>query len=391
MTENNFCAQPWIGIHAWPDGSVFPCCMYNSKVPLGNLNQNTIEEIFSNVETTKLRQELLDNQQPLGCKRCYELEESGMTTLRQSTNLNKSYIPIINHIKENKVLTTLETKSIDIRFSNICNFKCRTCGPELSHKWGAEIPLLKNQPDPGIIQIPREKFWNFYERALETVEEITFAGGEALMQEEHYATLNKLIELKKFDIKIYYTTNLSILKYKQYDLFETWKKFNNVEIYASLDDSGPRGEYLRKGTDWSKIEENRIKLLELPNVKFSITPTISLFNVWHFPDFQQDWVSRGLLDINAVRLNILTWPVRHQANILKNKDVVINKWYEHINWLRQHGLRDISQYMSVIEFLNKTHEHRDSIIEDFYKVNNRVDAIRSESLFDTFPELKDQL
>ena len=389
--SDNFCALPWIGIHAWPDGSVFPCCMYNSKVPLGNLNHHTVEEILHNDEVTKLRQELLDNRQPLGCKRCYELEESGVTTLRQSTNINNIYADDINKIKTERTVKLLNTKFIDIRFSNICNFKCRTCGPELSHKWGAEMPAIKGTPDPGIIQIPREKFWEFYERALETVEEITFAGGEALMQEEHYATLNKLVEIGRTNIKIRYTTNLSTLKYKQYDLFETWKQFSDIELYASLDDSGLRAEYLRKGTDWDKIEENRLRLKDLSGIKFFITPTISLFNVWHFPDFQQDWINRGLLDINATRLNILTWPPRHQANLLKNKDVVIEKWNAHIEWLKQQGVHDANQYQSVIEFLSKSHDNRAALIEDFYTVNNKVDLVRDEKLFEVFPELKDQL
>ena len=96
--SNNFCSLPWVGIHAWPDGSVFPCCMYNSKVPIGNLNQHNIEEILNNEEITKLRQELLDGKQPLGCKRCYELEESGIRTLRQSTNQNEAYILSLIHI-----------------------------------------------------------------------------------------------------------------------------------------------------------------------------------------------------------------------------------------------------------------------------------------------------
>lgn len=388
--SDNFCSMPWLGIHAWPDGSVFPCCMYNSKVPLGNLNNHTVEEILHNEEVTKLREELLANKQPLGCKRCYELEASGVTTLRQSTNNNKLYTQDINKIKTEQTVKFLTTKFIDIRFSNICNFKCRTCGPELSHKWGAEMPLIKGIPDPGIIQIPREKFWEFYESALETVEEITFAGGEALMQEEHYAALDRLIALGRTDVKIYYTTNLSTLKYKQYDLFEMWKKFSNLEIYASLDDSGERAEYLRKGTDWGSIEENRAKLKEL-NVKFFITPTISLFNVWHFPDFQRDWIERNLLDVNSTRINILTWPLRHQANILKNKEVVINKWVEHINWLRKRGLRDTSQYHSVIDFLSKNHDNRLELIDDFYMVNNKVDEVRREQLFEVFPELREQL
>jgi hypothetical protein len=43
MDKTNFCLQPWIGIHAWPDGSVFPCCMYDSNKPLGNINTKILK------------------------------------------------------------------------------------------------------------------------------------------------------------------------------------------------------------------------------------------------------------------------------------------------------------------------------------------------------------
>jgi hypothetical protein len=271
--------------------------------------------------------------------------------------------------------------------------KCRTCGPELSSKWGAEMPILKHQPDPGVIQIPRDQFWEFYERALETAEEIVFAGGEALMQEEHYAALNKLIELGKFNVKILYTTNLSTLKYKQLDLFELWSKFNNIEIYASLDAMEERAEYIRKGTEWHKIVENRIKIMQLKKIKFSITPTISLFNIWHFPDFHKNWVEQGLLEINAVRLNILTWPLRYQANVLKNKIPVIKKWQDHIEWIKQsttdQGL--INQFQSVIQFLETGHDNQEVVIKDFHIVTNKIDEIRNEKLLEVFPELQGQL
>ena len=390
---NNFCLQPWIGIHAWPDGSVFPCCMYNSKTPLGNLNKEKITDLVNNEYYQKLRLEMIEGKSPLGCQRCYQLESSGVQTLRQSTN--QSYGYLTDDIIKEKKLTMSDVKYVDIRFSNICNMKCRTCGPELSSKWGAEMPILKHQPDPGVIQIPKDQFWDFYERALETAEEIIFAGGEALMQEEHYAALNKLIELGKFNVKILYTTNLSTLKYKQTDLFELWSKFNRIEIYASLDAMEERAEYLRKGTEWSKIIENRIKIMQLKKVKFSITPTISLFNVWHFPDFHKNWVDNGLLDIGAVRLNILTWPPRYQANVLKDKKPIIEKWKSHINWIKQ--VRDdsnlINQFQSVINFLETDHDHDNQqyLIKDFHIVTDKIDEIRNEKLLEVFPELRDQL
>jgi len=395
MSKDNFCLQPWIGIHAWPDGSVFPCCMYESSKPLGNINQEDIQDLVNNENYKKLRHQLLNNEKPEGCKRCYNLEEFGIQTLRQTTSLY--FGKYKTDIVQKKQDTMSDVKYLDIRFSNICNFKCRTCGPELSSKWGAEIPLLKNEPDPGIIQIPREKFWKYYEQALETAEDIVFAGGEALMQEEHYAALTKLIEMGKFDVKLMYTTNLSTLKYKQIDLFDIWSKFNNVQIYASLDASYERGEYLRKGTVWKNIVENRKKIQLLPGVKFYITPTISIFNVWHFPDFYKEWVLGGLLNPTNIRLNILTQPPRQQANVLENKTVIIDKWNELIKWVEEYINNPkyskvvVEQFESVINFLATEPDNKLNLTQVFGFVNQKVDDIRHEEFYEIFPELRDHL
>jgi hypothetical protein len=76
-----------------------------------------------------------------------------------------------------------------------------------------------------------------------------------------------------------------------------------------LDCNGSRAEYSRHGTEWNVIESNRQELLEkLPNVYFELTPTISLYNVWNWPDFHMDWVEKGYVDIENCRLNMLTGP-----------------------------------------------------------------------------------
>lgn len=397
--KDNFCLQPWIGIHAWPDGRVYPCCMYSFNEPLGNLNEEPIEQLVNNDNFKKLRQQLLNNEQPTGCRRCYELEETGSHTLRQTTTTHR-FRNLVGPIKKNQTLESQDIKYLDVRFSNVCNFKCRTCGPELSSKWGADIAIIKNIPDTGVISIPREQFWNFYEKALETAEEIVFAGGEALMQDEHYAALNKLIELNKTDVALFYTTNLSTLKYKQIDLFELWKKFENIKIYASLDAMGPRAEYIRHGTDWNKIVENRKKLLELPNIDFNITPTISLFNAWHFPDFHRHWIEEGYLNPHNVRINILTHPLTQQANLLRNKEIVIEKWENHIKWLEKiidfgpynyktfNSNYYFQQFYSVINFLKTEPDDREFLEAKFRLVNKPIDNIRKERLTDVFPEFQ---
>lgn len=393
--NSSFCLQPWVGIHAWPDGSVFPCCMYDTSKPLGNINDENIQDLVTNKNYITLRQQLVNGEKPQGCNRCYSLESSGVETLRITTN--SRYPDKQNEIISSKDTSMQEVKYLDIRFSNICNFKCRTCGPELSSKWGQEIPFITGEKDPGVIQIPRSKFWEYYEQALETADEIVFAGGEALMQEEHYAALQKLIQLEKFDVTLFYTTNLSTLKYKDVDLFEIWSKFSNVKIYASLDASGSRAEYLRKGTVWNNIVANRKKIKQLSGCQFYITPTISIFNVWHFPDFYKDWVEKDLLDPANIRLNILTHPPRQQANILFNKELIIKRWQDLIIWIQNKNLEKeiatqiIKQFENVISFLKTEPDSQYKLLEKFLYVNQPVDELRLENVFSVFPELKNHI
>ena len=40
-----FCMMPWIHTHVWPSGKAFPCCMSDSTVEYGNLNDNSLAEI----------------------------------------------------------------------------------------------------------------------------------------------------------------------------------------------------------------------------------------------------------------------------------------------------------------------------------------------------------
>ena len=38
------CILPWIHMHPWPDGRVFTCCLSEHDTPVGNLNEQSLEE-----------------------------------------------------------------------------------------------------------------------------------------------------------------------------------------------------------------------------------------------------------------------------------------------------------------------------------------------------------
>jgi hypothetical protein len=83
--------------------------------------------------------------------------------------------------------------------------------------------------------------------------------------------LEFLISKGKTDVTIDYNTNLSILKYKNYDLELLWKKFKNVNLWVSCDGYGNTGEYIRKELNWDEFNNNILPYRD--NLMISIEET----------------------------------------------------------------------------------------------------------------------
>jgi aminoglycoside phosphotransferase family enzyme len=136
-----------------------------------------------------------------------------------------------------------------------------------------------------------------------------------------------------------------------------------------------------------------------PTIYFEITPTISIFNVWHFPDFHLDWIKRGLLEINSLRLNILTDSVYLQIKNLPktSKILLIGKYQKYleqiIDMARQRDepyFKVQEGYESVIANLRKSVPSKKAQMQISMFIFNakRIDNLRKESLFQAIPELK---
>ena len=390
-----FCMMPWVHTHIWPNGNAFPCCMSDSDIVYGNLNDNSLEEIWNNEKYKKLRKNMLNEKESLECTRCYEMEKSNIWTLRKNTN--KYYISHWDRVETTQDDGTVEEVNMgymDIRVSNICNFRCRTCGPELSSAWYEDHSKLYGQPpeNPKMMNIANnEKFWNDLQPLLLTVEEACWAGGEPIITEEHYKILDFWIENKMKDVRLRYTTNFSNLYFKNKSILDYWNSFNDVRIAASLDAMGDRGELIRAGTEWDVIEENRKQMIkECPDVYFEITPTVSIMNVYHLPDFHKDWVDRGLLEPNNIRVNILTYPDYYRIQIIPKEErkKFIDKYNEHIKWIDDNFGNGVAKdgFMSILNFLEQ--KNYENLIPDFINRNTPLDELRGESLFEVCPELE---
>lgn len=397
-SSRRFCIYPWIHLHAYPTGEAWPCCHAEMSVgPVGNCKHNTLAEIANSEGMRQLRRDMLAERENPYCTRCYEQEESGFFSGRQSANKHHGH-----NIRE--ILTTQEDGTQDpmamtywdIRFSNLCNLKCRSCGHIFSSNWYQDQARLagpewrqQNQP---LNYAGRHELdmWEQLEPHLDYVEQIYFAGGEPLLMEEHYRILEELVRREKFDVRLIYNTNFTQTYLKNRSVFEYWRQFRSVAVGASLDASGDRAEYIRKGTDWQQVVENRREMMRVcPKVDFYISPTLSIMNAWHLPDFHRGWVDLGLIRPQDLNVNILQDPRHYRIDVATEpyKKKLEQRFQDHLAWLRpQDSLqRATVGFESAIKFMwaqDNTH-----LLDQFWVRTRQLDSIRGERVLSLLPEL----
>ena len=397
MDSQTFCMYPWIHLHAYPTGDAYPCCMSDMKYPLGNTRKNTIEEIWNQAPMRQVRKNMLNNKEVEACARCYEQESSGFFSGRLSANKHHGHlIDRVDDTDDTGQLNQFKLTYWDIRFSNLCNLKCRSCGHIFSSQWyqdqvkiaGPEWKLHNTVLN--YAGRTETDMWEQLEPHLDYVEQIYFAGGEPLLMEEHYRILEELVKRGRTDVRLIYNTNFTHTDLKGKSVFEYWRQFDSVAVGASLDDSGARGEYIRKGTDWAVVQQNRRDMLQIcPQVDFYISPTLSIMNARHLPEFHREWVELGLIKPQDLNVNVLQDPPYYRIDIAtpEYKAELTALYREHIEWLRgQDPLGRATQgFESAINFMNAI--DNSDLIPKFWEKTNQLDEIRKESWSTAIPEL----
>ena len=63
MTDK-ICLAPWTHLHTWPNNSVYPCCLAPMENPVGNLKNQTLEEVWNSQELKDMRLSMLKGKLP---------------------------------------------------------------------------------------------------------------------------------------------------------------------------------------------------------------------------------------------------------------------------------------------------------------------------------------
>ena len=390
--EQVFCLMPWTNLHVRTDSSSRPCCLWSGP-SLGNARASSIAEIWNSSVMKALRSDMMNGRSVAGCSGCYENERLGFLSMRQKNNTDLS-----RHRDRERLtapdgtLTRFSVLSLDFRFSNACNLRCRMCDPIQSSAWAADARALGLPVEGESLQKPYrdwDTLWRELQPLLEGgLEEILFAGGEPLIMEEHYRILDFLVERNLTSVRLRYNTNFSTLRFQGRNVIDLWSHFRTVHVAASLDGAGRRGEYLRKGLDWDTVVANREELLRrCPDVVFSVFATVSLFNALHLPDFHREWVEKGYVERNKFELNILVSPESYRTQVLPKalKDRVLESYRRHQDSFLDAGGTAARDFVAAAHFMQA--QDYSELLPEFVAMTRRLDRLRGEDCREVFPEL----
>ena len=392
--SKTFCMFPWLHLNATPKGDVYPCCSNDYTDPVGNTKDNTLKEIFNSPKMKELRLDMLNERPNKICDFCYKHEEAGPHSFRNYSkeHFAKYFDEVVPTTQDDGTVDEFKMRYFDIRFSNICNFKCRTCGSEFSSKWGEEMKKNFDPNHPVLIHVDDNR-GTVLDEVLEHIDHIDlayFAGGEPLITEEHYTMLEAMIRKGRTDITLRYNTNASNIKYKKHDVLELWKHFNKIELSCSIDHYGERAEWLRKGTDWAVVESNLLTFRDLDYVSFQMNTVFSIFNystITQFYDY--------LKDKNIVRkedwyhsLYLAVHPDYYCAKSLPKqlKEEATSRALKWIENNKDHNTCIPNLINDAVKFANDG-DQWSQVKDKFMGHVTSIDRIRDENFWQTFPEL----
>ena len=221
-------------------------------------------------------------------------------------------------------------------------------GEEISSAWEAEkrkhdlwtpeqqpfmVPENKEVIETFQKEVVEEEFWEYIKSG--TVEEIYWVGGEPLMYDIHWKSMDRLAQdgnLNKVHLR--YNSNLSRVRFGKHYLYDWLPQAKDWTMCASIDGTGEIGEYIRTGLNWEQWDKNFREGVALPggNDKMLMDLTLTgpgMFDLKNFFDYALELdvkieTKRMFAFHPDIVMSAMAWP-RHILNRIIDENLAYIK------------------------------------------------------------------
>lgn len=339
LTNKKFCPMPWTGLMYNFDGTVKNCI--RSAGTIGNIKNDKIQNILLGNTNTTTQRLIIDHKPVSTCHTCYDLEgdKSGFNIISDRV----FYIRELKKVPTDTYQTgNFDLQTVDVRWTNLCNFSCIYCGPEFSSKWAAELDKYLDTPT----SIQKQQFKNYIFENSHKLKHVYLAGGEPLLMKENEEFLD-LLKSTNPRVNLRINTNLSKVDTR---VFDKICEFENVHWTVSVETIQEEFEYIRHGGRWTDFLDNLNTIRKLDH-------RIS-FNMLHFLlNYQSvfgcvDFLKNSGFHNNSYIIGALLTPlylnIRHLPDSVLNsvRDTLQDKINQHPGYLLEDSYRNMLAYLN---------------------------------------------
>jgi len=393
--SDTYCPLIHFGFATSPVGGFRPCCEFDERYSV----RTSVKEYKSSIVYNEILEAEKNNKFHPGCKYCEYKEKVGAESKRT------------RELKNFEKIKTEKIALLDLRLGNKCNMACVSCNPKNSSKIYQEMEEFVKEDsvtaDDLISKLPVQYITSYH--AIKDLEKISagfgkpldvsnpyseeeilylidnldenarvyFTGGEPSVVKGVQKYLDKLIELGLHKtIKLEFNSNFLAWNEKFLDKIAM---FENGLMMVSIDDVGPRAEYIRYGTDWNKVQFNLLKFIKkAPQWEVKVVPTVSLLNILTLNQVI-GWAESLNIEINLS--NVLAGPPwMNIANLPPKTKKKVRRNLKKISHIRQVD--------SVRKMLDSQPRRDTRVMQEQL---GRIDRLRGTDWKTTFPELYNEI
>lgn len=425
---DSFCSQPWSNLELTPAGDFKLCCLANQDADWGmsldkdgkvmNIMTHSFMDAINSEVHKQHRLQYSRNEWPDRCINCKEAEKvkakpdengfmQGSARYQKTITLQKD-IPEVMTV-ERASSATAEDGSVseypvelDIRFGNLCNYKCIMCTPEFSNSWYDDWVEVHNttefkpsefktytlvQDQHGRYKADMPRFWDT-ERWWQQIDEIAphlkfiyFTGGEPLLVPALEELLDRLIE-KGYakNIVIDFATNGSVYNKR---LVEKFKQFRRIQFMISVDDTEQRHTLVRFPGNFDTLMKN-IEAFYANGMEFNAFSGCIGLSTIYAPFRMEPLVKKYN---TKYLLRFLYYPDEQNIKILPKsaKLEIIKNYVKNAELAGEAGIA-VCNYLK--EYLN--YEDR-GLIKKYVQFMDKLDTLRGTSWRTTLADVYDLL